>query len=81
MERIENIYEVTKRLCGVITPYGDSQIDEVRLQNIKDTISLAEKLIDDIFNVSEYSNSQENSIKNIANEANDFIKILRERFM
>jgi len=79
MERIQNVYEITQRLCGMITPYGDSEIDKVRMDNLKDTISVAERLIDDILEVLEFSVRKENSIAMMGKEAKDFIERLRER--
>jgi hypothetical protein len=79
MERIGNVYEVTQRLCGIITPYGDSNIDQTRLQNLKDTISVADKLIDDIIEVSKFSIRKEHSIVLLSTEAKDFLTDLREK--
>jgi hypothetical protein len=81
MDRIENIYEVTQRLCGEIRPYGDTNIDEIRLLNLQDTISVAEKLIEDIIEVSKYSNRGEHSMAVMGKEATDFIKRLYERLI
>lgn len=79
MERIENIYEVTQRLCGEITPSGDSNIDQVRLENLRDTISVAERLIEDIIKVSKLSNRSERSISVMGKEASEFISNLHQR--
>lgn len=79
MERIENIYEVTQRLCGEITPYGDSGIDEVRFENLRDTISVAERLIEDIIAVSKYSNRGEHSMSVMGKEASEFLSNLHQR--
>lgn len=79
MERIKNIYEVTQRLCGEITPYGDHSIDQVRLQNLKDTINVTENLIEDILKVSDYAVRKENSIATMGREALEFVERLKER--
>jgi hypothetical protein len=81
MDRIENIYEVTQRLCGMITPYGDTNVDEIRLQNLQDTISVAEHLIEDIIEVSKYSNRQEHSMSIMGKEAQRFINDLHQRLI
>lgn len=81
MKRLENIYEVTQRLCGEITPYGDSGIDEVRLKNLRDTISLTERLIEDIIAVSKYSNRGEHSMSVMGKEASDFLSNLYQRII
>jgi len=79
LDRIENIYEVTQRLCGEITPYGDTNVDEVRLKNLQDTISVAERLIEDIIRVSKYSNRSEHSISIMGKEAQEFLSRLHQR--
>ena len=78
MERIENIYEVTKRLCGMIEPQGDSNIDEVRFQNLRDTIKVTEALINDIILVARHKDRQEYSMSAAGIEADMFITRLRE---
>ena len=80
MNRIENVYDVTQRLCGLIEPQGETTIDEIRFLNLQDTISLTEKLIDDIESVARHSNRSEYSMSKAGKEANEFIKLLRERF-
>lgn len=79
MDRIENIYEVTQRLCGMITPYGDSSVDEVRLQNLKDTIEVVDNLIKDIKEVAEFANRPEHSIAVMGKEAANFLAELNEQ--
>lgn len=79
MNRIENIYEVTQRLCGEIEPVGDSNIDRIRLQNLKDTIDVTESLIQDIIDVSKNKVRYESSMKVSGNTANSYLKELREQ--
>lgn len=80
VKRIENIYDVTQRLLGEIEPQGESNIDAVRLQNLEDTIMLAESLIDDIVSVARHKNRQEASMKCAVRKAHCFIYQLVERF-
>ena len=54
MKRIENIYEVTKRLCGMIEPQGESNIDEVRFQNLQDTIEAPKFINERGFKITSY---------------------------
>jgi len=79
MKRIENIYEVTQRLCGMIEPQGESNIDEVRFQNLQDTIDVTEALIDDIILVARHKDRGEFSMSKAGIEADKFITRLRER--
>jgi hypothetical protein len=79
MKRIENLYDVTQRLCGMIEPQGESNVDEVRFENLTDTIDLTEKLIDDIISVARHKDRAEASIKKAGQKADDFISGLRGR--
>jgi len=79
MKRIENLYDVTQRLCGMIEPQGESSIDEVRFENLKDTIDLTEKLIDDVISVARHKDRAEASMKKAGQKADDFISGLRGR--
>lgn len=79
MKRIENLYEVTQRLCGMIEPQGESNIDAVRFENLSDTIDLAEKLIEDVILVARHKDRQEASMKKAGQKADDFISGLRGR--
>jgi len=80
MERIDNVYEVTQRLLGMIEPESDSSIDEVRFKNLQKTIEVTELLIDDIIRVARHQYRHEYSAKKAGNEANEFITRLREKF-
>jgi hypothetical protein len=78
MERIKNIYEVAKRLCGMIEPVGDSGIDKIRLENLEDTIDLIEKLTKDVVSVAKNQNAYESSVKIAGLRADRFITEMRE---
>lgn len=78
MEEKYTTYEVIKKLLGAIEPVGDSSRDKERLKNIKNTIILTEKLIDDIIYSARNKDSYEHSVKEIGNEANAFITRLKE---
>lgn len=78
MSKIENIYEVTKKLLGEIDPQGESNIDRERLENLEHSIEVVEKLIDDIIWVSKYKDRYESSMKTAGMTANKFIQRLRE---
>jgi len=78
MERISNVYEVTHRLLGMIEPQGETSIDEVRLQNLEDTIQLTLRLLGDIIQVSQYKNRHEASMKKAGETADNFILEIKE---
>lgn len=79
MKRIENVYEVTHRLLGMIEPVGETNVDEVRLLNLKDTIDLTNALIDDIILVGRHKDRGEYSMSEAGKTADNFITHLREK--
>lgn len=79
-KRIENIFDITKRLLGSIEPYGDTSIDKDRLENLIQTIELTEKLIDEIILVARYKGDPLFSRNKMGTTADTFISDLRERF-
>jgi len=78
MKRLENLYDITKILCGMIEPTGESNTDITRLANLEDTIDLVEKLTKDIVYVARNQNAYENSVKVIGLRADRFITEMRE---
>lgn len=79
MRKIENIYEIIQKLCGAIEPQGESHIDEVRFQNLQETIDVTEALIDDIILVARHKGGHKFSMSKAGIEADKFITRLRER--
>jgi len=79
IKRIENIYDVTHRLLGEIEPQGESNIDEARLLNLKDTIDLTEQLVNDIILVARHKGRGEYSMNEAGVTADKFIDYLKER--
>ena len=79
-KRIENVFDITKRLLGSIEPYGDTNIDKDRLENLIQTIELTEKLIDEIILVARYKDDPLFSRNKMGTTADTFISDLRERF-
>ena len=78
MKRLENLYDITKRLCGMIEPIGESNTDKTRLANLEDTIDLVEKLTQDIIYVARNKDAYEDSVKTIGMKADNFITEMRE---
>lgn len=79
MKRLENILDITRKLCGNIEPQGESNIDVEVLQNLQDTIKLTEGLIDDIILIARYKYNPLSSIQKIGLEADKFIEELQEQ--
>ena len=80
LKRIENVFDITKRLLGSIEPYGDTNIDNDRLENLIQTIELTEKLIDEIILVARFKGDHLFSRKKMGTTADVFISEMRERF-
>ena len=79
IKRIENVEEVTTRLLGAIEPQGETNIDNVRHDNLKQTIELTESLIDKIILVARHKDAPEYSMSRSGKEANEFINRLKEQ--
>ena len=79
MEKIENIYDITKKLIGAIEPQGESNIDETRFENLNQTIEITERLISDIILVAKHKDRGEYSMSKAGIEADKFITRLRDR--
>jgi cysteinyl-tRNA synthetase len=68
------LYTVVKKIIGDIKPLGCATIDPERMENMKLACSLVEKLLTDIDNVAYLNrNSQEYSVKQIADYAKKFL--------
>jgi hypothetical protein len=78
MKRLKNLYDITKRLCGMIEPTGESNTDITRLANLEDTIDLVERLTQDIIYVARNKDAYENSVKTIGLRADSFITEMHE---
>ena len=67
-------YDIIKKLIGSVEPYGDSRIDEQRLENLNDMQILVEQLIRDIKSAASYSDRQEHSMHQIGLQAKMFLQ-------
>lgn len=69
-------YDITKKLIGEIEPFGDSSVDEFRLENIHDMYELVEDLTWDLIKTSRFEDRQEESIKVMGHLAKAYLKDL-----
>jgi len=70
------IYEIVQKLIGSIEPYGDTNIDEVRVKNLENHINLTYSLIEDLIGTARYKDRREYSIKTIGiNAYNGLLEI------
>ena len=72
------IIEVIDRLIGSIEPYGSTQIDKERLENLETLLEVMDKYIKDIKEVTRFRNRYEYSILEIAERAYDWLVDLRD---
>lgn len=68
--------EIVKKLVGSITPYGASDIDERRMENLKVMCELVSGLVEDIRFTAQYKDRHEHSIKIMGEYADNFLKEL-----
>lgn len=77
IKRIPNVFDVTKRLLGMIHPQGESNIDKVRYQNLEDTILVTDMLIRDLTGVSDNKDRQEYSMSKAGKKAHKYLLELK----
>lgn len=73
-------YDIVKKLIGNIDPVGETNEVRKRYDNLEDMLELVYLLLKDIKKVSEYSDSQEASVKRIAKKAYDELVFLNNYF-
>lgn len=71
--KTETVIEVVQALTGCCYPYGDTYEDEKRIQNLGLKMDLFKFLLDEIEEASHLRNRPEWSIKQISNEAYEFL--------
>lgn len=74
----EHIYKIIQKILGEIEPVGESNEDDKRLVNLKNTIDVVYRLISDIENVANDKDRVEYSIKKAGKIAYDFRNSLTE---
>lgn len=69
-----NYLEIVNRLIGKIEPIGETNVDNIRLENIKNMIELMKDLHIQIDNIAYYNKDRhEHSMKEIGKLANDYL--------
>jgi len=74
------IIRVVDELIGATEAYGDSYIDHDRLNNQKKLEELAEWVIAELYRNTKYTSRYEYSIKEIGEDARNFIGYLVEEY-
>ena len=78
-KRIELDYvEIIYRLCGNITPYGESNHDGEVYDNLENYYDVMDYCLDRIRNVAEYKDRVEASMKSCGKSAYEYLKQCKE---
>lgn len=70
-------YEIVNKIIGNTSPVGETNEDNIRLENLRQLCGLVEKLINDIEYVKRFKDSQEYSVKIAGEYAEDFLESIR----
>lgn len=68
-----DLYEVVSKLVGPVAPQGETHLDNVRMENLRELTALTEKLLADIARVAENHDRPEYSMKRAGTHARDFL--------
>lgn len=71
--------QIVKKIVGNIKPVGETNEDNLRLDNLNECLNLTENLIDEILEVAKFSNRTEFSVKSMGLRAQYFITMLKEK--
>lgn len=74
----EQLILVVDKLTGRCYPYGDTSIDNDRMQNLKLKMELTDHLLDEIMESSKLYERPEASIQHISNKARGYLKDVNE---
>ena len=74
----EVIIEVLDRLIGSVEPYGSTQIDAERLENLETLLEVTDECIKKIADVAKFINRYEYSIKEMAYRAYEYLADLND---
>lgn len=72
------LYDIVKKLAGPIDPVGETNADTKRLENLKATIDLVDRLVFDIAESAKSKDRQESSMEKIGRKAYEFLSLLKE---
>jgi len=75
-----DVYDVATKLIGPINAVGESNTDQDRYENLKQTIDTIERLLQDISDASRSSNNYQASMKKIGQKAEKFLRDIGEEY-
>jgi hypothetical protein len=73
------VIDVVRKLIGPIDPYAESAIDAKRFENLKEMCLLANKILFDINQVANHSESGFASVKKAGEYAQKFLNDIKEQ--
>lgn len=76
-----NLTEIVYKLNGEISPVGETNEDNKRIENLNNMIDLIEHLVSDINDVSAHSNNHQFSMKRAGDKARNFINELTKQYL
>lgn len=71
------MYDVVKKLLGPIEPVGETNTDDKRYKNLEDTITLIDKLLFDINQITPNATRDEASMKKAGKKAIQFLSEIK----
>lgn len=71
MYKTQTIYSIVRRLTGSIKPYGATQVDAEREQNLTERVNLTKDLISDLMKTAQFNISPEDSMRSLGTRATD----------
>ncbi len=71
-------HDIVKKLIGPIRPVGDSGVDEERHKNLCDLISLVDRLLFDIADITWFADRTEASMRKCGAVARKFMKGVKD---
>lgn len=72
------LYDIVKKLAGPIDAVGETNADTQRLENLKATIELVDRLVFDIAVSAKSKDRKEASMEKIGGKAYEFLLLLKE---
>lgn len=76
--KIMSVTDVVSNLIGYTEPYGDSEVDEIRLENQNEAIQLCRDIIETLQTNAKYYDRPEASINKIGSKAMGYLYELKK---
>lgn len=70
----QEIYKVVMKLIGEVKPFGSTDVDQERLENLNALLELIDSLLVKVDGLTVFRNRQEQSVKDIGDTAYEFTR-------